>query len=718
MKKIYFTILLFLLSITLIACNNAGSVNYNQNDVNKTNSTIARNDETKQTLIEEKKNTEELKEIDNSNVNISLVSGTSDCYKIEDTTITFSNITEDTIYSIEGEFDGNIIVDVSDEYKFELELNGFLLVSYNECPIVVNSCDKMTITAKKDTENYIYDYRDTVTNEEEYNASIYSLSDLDIEGKGKLLVKSTNNNGIHTKDDLSVKNLTLVVECEDNGLKGNDSVEIESGTIEIISRSGDGIKTTSSDVSNKGNQKGTVSILSGDIIIHSLNDAIDSSYDVNIKEENGTVNLNIYTDSYSSYSSENKEEETSSNVYYIKTTTKTYNYSIKYLNSEEEYKFVDAEYLEAVTEQGMRNRTTYYYYKFDKLSTYSKMVVYQYDSTMSYSQDSKYRAKTENLTLNNNYDTILIQYQNSSLSSSWTNKNNSNSFNQGGMGGFGGGMGPGGGGMGGMEEGNSDKKEYSSKGIKATNEIIIDGGNIIISSYDDCFHTNLETLENGGSSLGNITINGGVFTLNTKDDGIHADNKVVINDGTINIKSSYEGVEGKQIELNGGCTSIISSDDGMNATTTSGTGITINNGYLYAYAGGDGLDSNSRTSYQGLIINGGNIVVIQTSSMNSCLDTENGYKYTAGKVLCVGPYGGMSNETTNCSNFSSAGTKKQLSLSANQVVRVEVSSSIIAELKMPSGLSSIVVYLGSNSATISSNSNSKNSLDVNGVYFK
>lgn len=136
--------------------------------------------------------------------------------------------------------------------------NGFTLTSYSECPLYIASGDKVTVSAKKNTENYIYDMRSEVTDEDEVSSAVYALCDLNVQGKGTLSVKSANNNGIHTKDDLKAKNLTLNVTCKDNALKGNDSVTIESGVITLIATEGDGIKTTNSDVSSKGNQRGIV----------------------------------------------------------------------------------------------------------------------------------------------------------------------------------------------------------------------------------------------------------------------------------------------------------------------------------------------------------------------------------------------------------------------------------------------------------------------------
>ena len=60
--------------------------------------------------------------------------------------------------------------------------------------------------------------------------------------------------------------------------------------------------------------------------------------------------------------------------------------------------------------------------------------------------------------------------------------------------------------------------------------------------------------------------------------------------------------------INGGDIAVVSTDDGINATTTSGVGLKFTGGKTYVYAGGDGLDSNSRTSHQGISFEGGEVL--------------------------------------------------------------------------------------------------------------
>lgn len=634
-----------------------------------------------------------------SDITIACVSGTPDCYTISGNTITFTSVKEDSVYSISGQLKGNIVIDIGDDYKFDLELHGFSLISETTNPVMILSGDKVTLTAKKDYQNYIYDMRDAIdeTDDSLYSGAIYSLVDLKIAGKGALNVVSKNNNGIHTKDDLEVKNLTLNIHCVDNALKGNDSVTIESAVTTLIATRGDGIKTSNSDVSSKGNQRGTVSITGGTHTIYAACDGIDAAY--NIVVDDASTVLNIFTDKYSNYSEE--VTAVSENMYYIRFTSKSYSYSVKYYNSDADYVWVNASYHSSVSS----GRSTYYYYSFPKMSEYSKMQFFIYSSDMTQGQEEEYLVASDYLTPNTGYDTFALTSRGNSLSYSWTNYTTSISD---GMGGWGG--------MGGMDGGNTDKGDYSTKGMKSANEIIISNGSINIKAYDDAIHANSEsTLENGETPSGNVTVQNGILALYSNDDGLHADGILTIAGGTVSVTNSYEGLEGNTVKIAGGNISVLASDDGINATATTGTGIEISGGTLYIYCSGDGIDANSRTSYSGIVFSGGNTVVISTSSGNSAIDTEQGYKYTGGNVIAIMPSGGMTSEATHCSNFSSIGTNKTASLSANSYLTVKFGNNEVATIKIPSRLSARVICLGSNSASVSTATSSSVTLDANGV---
>ena len=653
---------------------------------------------------------------------VECVSGTKNAYTYDDTskTLTFTALSENSVYSISGKLNGNIVIDAGDNYKLELELTGFSLRSSNANPIFAKSGNEVKITAKKDTKNYIYDERSAVdtTQSGVYGGSVHAVVDLEIRGRGELFVQSANNNGIQTTKDLQVKNLSLVVECQDNALKGKDSVTVENCSTLLVAKSGDAIKTEATDISSStGKQRGTVSILGGTHNLFAANDGIDAAYDVVIdngsyiddatqKEVIVATVVNIYTDSYSNYTSGNSGNNSSSNTnsadtLYICYTSNNYKYSVKLLNNDaSKSEWVNPTYDKSV----QSGRSTYYTYKFNKGAEYTKMQLYIYTSSQTQQNETSYYYKTDVISIHNEYNTY--RYSSSKRSWSWVDYS---SLSQGG--GFGG---PGGG----PNDGNQNKLEYSAKGIKGANTITINAGTITIKAPDDAIHAdNTTTLENGQSPKGNLTVNGGDITVTTKDDGLHADGALLITGGSVNVLSSYEGVEGNTVTVKGGSVSVVSSDDGFNSGATSGTGITISGGNVYVYASGDGIDSNSRASYNAIAFTGGNTVIISTSGGNSAIDSDGGYKYTGGKVLAIMPSNAMTSESKHCSNFSSIGKAQSVSLSANGYATVTVGGSVSVSVKMPKAMSALAIYLGSSSASITSASSSAGSADSNGVYW-
>ena len=649
---------------------------------------------------------------ESTDIVVECVSGTDKAYKLEGTTLTFTTIGEETVYSISGKLRGNIVIDVGEGHKLDLEFHGLSLVCNSTNPITIISGDEVAIKAKKDTKNYIYDMRAAIdeTDETLYSGAIHSDVDLEIGGKGELTVVSENNNGIHSKDDLQVKNLTLLVACIDNSLKGNDGVEIEGGNTTLIASGGDCIKTSNSDISEKGNQRGSISIVGGTHNLYAACDGIDAAYNATV--DDSTTVLNIYTDKYSNYSKE--VTATSSDANYIRFTSNAYYYSVKYYNSDTDYVWVNAEYHSSVS----GGRSNYYYYSYPKMPDYAKVQFFIYESEAQCGQDSEYLVASDYLTQNSAYDTFALTQSYNGLGYQWTNY--TTNIQEGGFGGGrpGGPGGPGGGGMGGpggMGGGNTDKGEYSTKGIKAANEIVINNGTVNIKSYDDAIHANNDgSLENGATPLGNVTINGGTITAYSNDDGLHADGMLNIKAGTVSVTNSYEGIEGTTVNISGGYVSVNAKDDGINATTTSGTAVAISGGTVYIYCTGDGIDSNSRTSYQGIVFSGGNTVVISNSNGNSAIDTEQGYAYEGGAVIAIMPRGGMSNEATHCQNFSSVGKSTQTSLSSGSYLVVGIGNQT-ATMKMPASISAYVIVLGDSSPSITTESTASVTLDENGV---
>ena len=195
-----------------------------------------------------------------------------------------------------------------------------------------------------------------------------------------------------------------------------------------------------------------------------------------------------------------------------------------------------------------------------------------------------------------------------------------------------------------------DESSQSAKGIKATNNLNIMGGDFNIDSSDDAIHSN-----------NNIMISAGNILILSGDDGIHADNILNILDGNISIEKSYEGLEASTIEIENGKIKIVASDDGINvAGGNDGSSISgrpgqnkfsfsencilnISGGEILINAMGDGLDANGS-----IYLSGGNVEVAgPTNSGNGALDYAKECVVTGGNLIAYGSLGMSQTPSSN-----------------------------------------------------------------------
>ncbi len=218
------------------------------------------------------------------------------------------SITKGGTYSLVGKLDGQILISAGESDEVVLELNGVSISNSSDSPIKAISGSKVEITAKSGSGNIIKDNRSKKTSEVESvgEGAISSSIDLKLKGSGTLVVNGNYNNGIHTSKDLTIQNVTLKSTGYNNAIKGKDSVNIQSGTIQGYGLNGNGIKTDNSDISSKGNQRGTISIDGGNIYVDSLHDAIDASYDIVLDEVDSNIPTSLIVKTGTNSSSYNK----------------------------------------------------------------------------------------------------------------------------------------------------------------------------------------------------------------------------------------------------------------------------------------------------------------------------------------------------------------------------------------------------------------------------
>ncbi len=202
----------------------------------------------------------------------------------------------------------------------------------------------------------------------------------------------------------------------------------------------------------------------------------------------------------------------------------------------------------------------------------------------------------------------------------------------------------------------SSDDTISTKGIKASGDLILNGGTFSIDSADDSIHSNA-----------NLSINGGSFQIASGDDAVHADSELTVSGGTIEITESYEGLEGLTIHILDGEIHLVSSDDGLNAaggndqsgfegfggqrgadrfSSDPNASINIEGGILSIVASGDGIDSNGS-----LIVSGGEIYISgPENSGNGSLDYASDAVISGGIFVAAGSSG-------MASNFGSSSTQ-------------------------------------------------------------
>ena len=195
-------------------------------------------------------------------------------------------------YDFSGSYSGSdaqILVNTAKtDSSVYLNMKGLTLTNTADAPIYIQKASKAFVVAKNGTtntftdgssrtKNYTYTNDSSEAKTDTTGACIYAKDDLTIKGEGTLIVKANYNNGIHTSNDLKVKNGLITVNAKNNGLKGKGSVEISGGTINITTTEGDGIKSDTEDATDLANGKGSIEITGGTITVTSAFDGITAA---------------------------------------------------------------------------------------------------------------------------------------------------------------------------------------------------------------------------------------------------------------------------------------------------------------------------------------------------------------------------------------------------------------------------------------------------------
>jgi hypothetical protein len=580
-------------------------------------------------------------------------------------------ITAAGVYRISGTLtDGQITVDAANA-DVTLILNGANITNADGPAIYVANADNTTITLADNTQNTLTDGTTyNLGTATEPDAAVFSHDDLFIDGNGALTVNAHYKNGIASKDDLTIVSGNITVSAVNDGIKGRDSVVIQGGAINVTA-GGDGIKATN-DVNVA---KGYVTISGGIITITSAVDGIQAETALTISGGSiaatvtgrgltaGTdVTISAGTIGVTNSGAAGRGVDADGNVTFLGGTT-TVNLSGATVLTASGSGF-DPSYPTGVKANGSIS-----------VSAGSLTVTGTSAATgaRGLSADSAINVTggTINVTLAGNGAT----YTNSlaatdSYSAAALSADSAISITGGAV--------------------ITTSSGTGGKGLKSDGTITI--GSASSSPTLTITTTGARFLQSGTDynhpktivATGAINIVSGTTTLNSTDDGIHSDTSITISGGTnvVNASSATqgvgEGVEAPIINFTGGVTSIVASNDGINATygtvnggTESNDGSQVNiSGGIVIVAGADAIDSNGNITITG----GTTIVDGPTNGPEEGIDFNGTFLINGGTLISGGSNSNMTKAAGASSTQVNFFLKSSTALASSSLLHIQDSS--------------------------------------------
>ena len=189
-------------------------------------------------------------------------------------------ITQPGTYILSGTLsEGQVRVETVDEADVQIVLDGATITNSTGAVIYVKSANSATITLAEGTTNTlsdgeIYTFEDS---EDEPDATLFSKSDLILNGTGTLVIDANYAHAIKGKDDVTIAEGTYDITSVGDAIKGRDSLFISSGTFTIVAGA-DGLQSTNEEEEGKG----ILTIESGTFTITAAADGIQAATDLQI----------------------------------------------------------------------------------------------------------------------------------------------------------------------------------------------------------------------------------------------------------------------------------------------------------------------------------------------------------------------------------------------------------------------------------------------------
>lgn len=200
-------------------------------------------------------------------------------------------------YTFEGTLEKPIIVDAPKDAVVKIILNGCDISVDGFACIYALSADEVIVSAAEGTDNRLKSSGDFAQiDASKVDGAVFSKTDLQISGHGRITVECEKGHGIVAKDDLNIKNLELSVKSCKKGIQVNEKCVIKSGAVGISSGTdgiaalgldikggnidivsgGNGIKAAPGKNSTSDGSNSYLRVSGGEITVKSTGDGIDS----------------------------------------------------------------------------------------------------------------------------------------------------------------------------------------------------------------------------------------------------------------------------------------------------------------------------------------------------------------------------------------------------------------------------------------------------------
>ncbi len=190
-------------------------------------------------------------------------------------------ISQSGAYEFSGDYNSitvNVDKDV-DEGVIYLVLNSANIESESATPINIIEGKDVVIVLKEGTTNTVTQGEITTTDEEFPSGAIYSKADTAIIGSGSLFITTLYNDGINCRDDLIIKDATIVINAVSDGIVGKDLLAISNANI-TVDCGKDALKSSNSEDIERGN----VVIEDGVFELNAGNDGISAEQTLQIND--------------------------------------------------------------------------------------------------------------------------------------------------------------------------------------------------------------------------------------------------------------------------------------------------------------------------------------------------------------------------------------------------------------------------------------------------